>query len=110
MKINRLVMSVVGAVVCAWLLGFSVAGNAAEASGKPKVESTQVSTVASAININTASAETLAALNGVGDKKAADIIAYRETNGKFAKVEDLLNVKGIGEKTLEKNRQRLSVN
>jgi competence protein ComEA len=110
MKINRLVMSVMGAVMCVGMLGFSAAGNAAEGTGKPKADTPRVSTVASTININTASVEALAELNGVGEKKAADIIAYREANGKFVKVEDLLNVKGIGEKTLEKNRQRLSVN
>jgi len=110
MKVNRLVMSTMGAVAFAGLLGFSAAGYAAEASTKPKGQPAQITTVASSININTANVETLAALNGVGEKKAAEIIAYRDANGKFAKVEDLLNVKGIGEKTLEKNRERLSVN
>jgi len=110
MKIKRLIMSVVSTAAFLGLLGFSVAGNATEAPGKTKVQPTQVTTIASTININTADIEMLAALNGVGEKKAADIIAYREANGKFAKVEDLLNVKGIGEKTLEKNRERLSVN
>lgn len=110
MKNKRLVMSVISAVAFAGLLGFSVNGSAAEASGKSKVSAAQIIPVTATININTANAEALAALNGVGEKKAADIIAYRETNGKFVKVEDLLNVKGIGEKTLEKNRERISVN
>jgi competence protein ComEA len=69
-----------------------------------------VASIEAPINLNTADAATLTLLNGVGDKKAADIVAYRQARGKFSRVEDLLNVKGIGEKTLEKNRDRLIVN
>ena len=50
-----------------------------------------------AVNINTASAEELKALPGVGPSKAAAIVAYREQNGRFKSVEELKNVKGIGE-------------
>lgn len=82
----------------------------ADALQQEKPAARQAAGVVNPVNINTASAEMLAALNGVGDKKAADIVAYRTTNGKFNKVEDLLNVKGIGEKTLEKNRPMLTVN
>jgi len=60
---------------------------------------------ATAVNINTADADTLASeLNGVGAAKAAAIVAYRESNGPFRQLEDLLQVKGVGEKILEKNR------
>ena len=60
------------------------------------------------VNINTASAEGLSnALNGVGMKRADAVVAYREANGVFTSLEQLLNVKGIGEKTLEKNRDRI---
>jgi len=56
------------------------------------------------VNINTADAQTLSKnIKGVGLKKAQDIVAYREKNGKFKKVEDLIKVKGIGTKLLEKN-------
>ena len=50
------------------------------------------------ININTADADTLSGLPGIGPAKAAAIIQYRETNGPFANVEALTNVKGIGDK------------
>ena len=62
----------------------------------------------SKININTASVEELATLNKVGDKTAARIVAYREANGPFNSVDDLMNVKGIGEKILLKNKDRIS--
>ncbi len=61
------------------------------------------------ININTASAGELATLTGVGAKSAQAIIDYREMMGPFKTVDDLTKVKGIGEKTLEKNRHRLTV-
>lgn len=52
------------------------------------------------ININTADAETLQTLPGIGEKRAADIIAYREEHGPFRIVEQLTDVPGIGEGTL----------
>ena len=61
------------------------------------------------ININTASMGELATLHGVGAKTAHAIIEYRQTHGAFASIDDLTKVKGIGAKTLEKNRQRLTV-
>lgn len=61
------------------------------------------------ININTASAERLTALSGIGEVKAAAIVEYRRTHGGFSSVDELLNVKGIGEKTLEKIRSRVTV-
>jgi len=65
---------------------------------------------ASPVDINTADASTLAAeLNGIGAAKAAAIVAYRETHGPFKRLEDLSHVKGIGEKTVEKNRAVLQI-
>ena len=56
---------------------------------------------AGVVNINTATAEQLAYLPGVGPKTAEEIIAYREANGAFKKLTDLMQVKGIGDKTFE---------
>jgi competence protein ComEA len=62
------------------------------------------------ININTADEQTLvSALNGVGPAKARAIIAYRQEHGGFKSVDELANVKGIGEKTVDKNRQNITV-
>jgi competence protein ComEA len=54
------------------------------------------------INVNTASLAQLALLPGVGKKKAAAIMEYRTKNGNFKSVDDLVNVKGIGQKMLQK--------
>ena len=48
------------------------------------------------ININTASIDELKNLTGIGDKKAKDIISYREKNGLFTSIEDIMKVSGIG--------------
>lgn len=62
------------------------------------------------VKVNCADAATLAAaLDGVGDAKAAEIVAHRETQGAFASPDDLGNVKGIGEKTVAANRDRIDV-
>lgn len=61
------------------------------------------------ININTASAAELVALDGIGAARAEAIIEYREAHGGFKSVDELLKVSGIGEKTLEKNRGRITV-
>ena len=49
------------------------------------------------ININTASAEELTALQGIGETLSERIVEYRETNGDFSSIEDVMNVNGIGE-------------
>lgn len=62
------------------------------------------------VNINDASAEELQEnLTGVGPKKAIAIIEYRKVNGPFYSAEELINVKGIGPKTLEKNKDNILV-
>jgi competence protein ComEA len=60
------------------------------------------------VNINTASASELEALPGVGAKTAARIVEYRQKNGPFKKVEELMNVRGIGEKNFLKLKAQIS--
>lgn len=58
------------------------------------------------VNVNTADPMTIAdALKGIGPSKAEAIVAYRDQHGAFRSVEELLDVKGIGEKTIAENRE-----
>lgn len=59
------------------------------------------------ININTASEAQLTQLDGIGAKKAQQIILYRQMIAPFATADDLANVKGIGKATVDKNRHRI---
>ena len=69
----------------------------------------QTVVVAATININTASMDELSTLNGIGTKYAERIIEYRKKNGPFKQVEDVVNVPGIGKKTLDANKGVLTV-
>jgi competence protein ComEA len=63
-----------------------------------------------AVNVNTADAAAIAEeLNGVGTKKAQAIVDYRTENGNFETIESLTEVKGIGLKTVEKNRENIQL-
>ncbi|MBM7060849.1 helix-hairpin-helix domain-containing protein [Pseudomonas sp. UL073] len=111
----------VSSLLFAVLATVSVAVNAAEttkpqaskpvaAAAKPAKEAAAPA-VEDAVNLNTADADTLQKeLSGIGAVKAKAIVDYREANGPFATVDELLEVKGIGAATLEKNRAKLSIN
>jgi len=61
------------------------------------------------VNLNTATVDQLQALPGIGPALAQRIIEYRNKAGKFTKIEEVLNVKGIGEKMFQKMKDRLTV-
>ena len=61
------------------------------------------------VNINEASVEELTKLKRIGPKIAQRIVEYREKNGPFETPEDIMNVKGIGPKTFELNKDRITV-
>lgn len=61
------------------------------------------------VNINTADASELTVLSGVGPVRAEAIVAYRRQNGPFVAVDELGKVRGIGQKTVDANRDRLTV-
>ncbi len=67
------------------------------------------SDVSGRINVNTATRQELEDLPSIGSVTAQRIIDYREVNGEFAAIEELLNVKGIGEKTLEKLKEYVTL-
>lgn len=100
--------SLLFAVLASMPLAVSAAGTQTQPA--PVVETAEVAPVGK-VNLNTADASTLQReLLGIGEVKAQAIVAYRDAHGDFASVDELLEVKGIGEATLEKNRGKLSIN
>lgn len=63
----------------------------------------------SKVNINTADATQLETLPGIGPSKSASIIEYRETSGPFKSIEDIKSISGIGEKTFEKLKEKITI-
>jgi competence protein ComEA len=78
---------------------------ARQADGRPATAAPALTVV----NINTASAKDLEVLPGIGQKTAARIVEFRQKNGPFKKVEELMNVGGIGEKSFLKLKPQLTV-
>jgi len=67
-------------------------------------------TVAGIIDVNSADAKSMArGLDGIGLAKARAIVAYRNQHGKFSSLNQLLQVKGVGKKTLDRNRDKISL-
>ncbi|HEY0289059.1 MAG TPA: helix-hairpin-helix domain-containing protein [Pseudomonas sp.] len=104
--------SLLSALAFAFLTSFSVAATAAPtapASTSPAV-AVQQADQGTKVNLNTASAETLQKeLSGIGAGKASAIVAYRDENGSFTSVDELIEVKGIGKAILDKNRDKLAI-
>jgi competence protein ComEA len=95
MKKNRLV-----AAALAVLFAVALSAGSAFAAAKPAP--------AGKINLNTATADQLTAVPGIGEKLAARIVEHRQKNGAFKSVQELMNVKGVGEKSLGKLEPFLS--
>jgi len=92
LKLKRLVVLL---TVFGFILGFTGSVFAADGKGK--------------ININTASAEELMQLKGIGEKIAKNIVQYRKDVDKFKKIADFENVKGIGPKILADNADKITI-
>ena len=80
----------------------------AASSSKPAAAKTAAAPAAP-VNLNTATQPQLEALPGIGPKVAERILEYRQKNGSFKKIEDVMNVKGIGEKSFLKLKPLLMV-
>ena len=94
--------------LASWMLVASVALHAQSAQA-PDAAASKSSAATSVVNLNTATVAQLESLPGIGVKTAERIIEYRQKNGNFKKVEELMNVKGIGEKSFLKLKSRLTV-
>ena len=79
------------------------------ASAEEITDKQESSAVSGRLNINTATAEELTRLSGIGEKKAAEIIAYRQKNGSFSDCTELMRVSGIGEKTFAEIQDEITV-
>ena len=75
----------------------------------PEVQDAKAAAPAQTVNVNTATVQQFEALPGIGPSTAQRIVAYREKNGPFKKLEDLMNVQGIGEKSFLKLRPHLTL-
>ncbi len=90
--------------------GTAVGSAAAGASPAGSADGRGGRDAAGKVNINTASKEELTALNGIGDTRAASILAYRESYGPFGSIEDLMKVEGIKEGVFNKLKDDITVN
>ncbi len=91
-------------VLVAMLVCFSSYPAEAQRATKPPVAaSTEV------VNLNNATAAQIAALPGIGLKTAELVVQYREKNGPFKKIEEIMNVRGVGEKSFLRIKDRLTV-
>jgi competence protein ComEA len=98
----RMVLSVLGLAACLAAQPLLAQSATSGRDARPAQPVTMV-------NLNTATSAELEALPGVGAKVAARIIEYRQKKGPFKKIEELMNVQGIGEKSFLKLRPQLTV-
>ena len=95
---SRVFLAVLVCLVC-------LTAGTASAQNKPAAAKAATTVV----NLNTATSAQIATLPGIGEKAAERIIEYREKNGGFKKIEELMNVKGIGEKSFLKLKPLITV-
>lgn len=104
MKISTLTSIFLSALLAVGLFSLSIA------QAQETITEDKSAPLVYEVNINTADAEQLASsLQGIGASRAAAIVAYRQEHGSFKSVDDLKLVKGIGDSTLEANRNLLTV-
>jgi competence protein ComEA len=95
-------------IMMAAIAAIALSTTALSAQGKAPAPK-PTATTAAPVNLNTATADQLATIPGVGPKMAERIIDYRQKNGGFKKIEDLMNVSGVGEKSFLKMKPLITV-
>jgi competence protein ComEA len=78
-------------------------------ASKAKGASASKNSATAVVNLNTASASEIEALPGIGAKTAVRIVEYRQKNGPFKKIEELMNVRGVGEKNFLKLKPQITI-
>jgi len=96
-------MVILASIVMVPSIASAQAAKATASAAKPKA------TASSPVNLNSASVAQLQTLPGIGGSTAQRIVEYRQKNGSFKKIEELMNVKGIGEKSFLKLRPLITV-
>lgn len=97
---------VLAALVVVWCAAAPLPAAAQE--GAPAARSAAKSAPQGVVDVNTASEHELVAVPGIGESLARRIVQFREKNGPYQRIDDLLKVQGIGEKSLQKLRPFLS--
>lgn len=98
------------AIAAVWLSFAAVFAASPMVAANPVSQTEQTDEKSASVNLNSATAEELAEkLVGVGAARAELIVQYRDANGPFTSIEQLLEIKGIGVATLEKNRDKIEL-
>lgn len=90
-------------------VGLGAAGAAQEGSRRSAAQAPVAASNSAPLNLNTATLAQLESLPGIGRSTAERILEYRQKNGGFKKIEDLMNVRGVGEKSFLKLKPLVTV-
>ena len=101
-------MSRVSAIALSLVFTLTIAAAAFAQDPAPRTQPAKPAAASSSLNINTATPAELQKLPGIGAATANRIVEYRQKNGPFKKVEELMNVRGIGEKSFLKLKPIIS--